>query len=558
MENKIHDFLLILKEFEKNKTYWSKYGSDFIITSLILFVFSIIVFNFYFLNLIGPIKHDWHKHRCNPAVMPFAGFINKPTNLSVIEYTNQNFAQCTNGILEKITRFAFIPIYMLLAIKTAIVDALMKVFKAFREFFDYLRRAITGNAQNLFTIFQRLLIPLYKFVAIISDFGSKMVGIVYTIFYFLISVLKTIFLTIFNIKEIIITILWLFAALIILTWIMFAVFSAMASIPFVGFVFAALASIAFIAAIAMTILFLIALIPIISIIKFCGRVMNQSSSSVPDVPACFSGNTLVELNNGSKKLFKNLKVGDILKNDAKVTTFFKCSSYKQELFKLNDTIVTGNHRVYCDNNGLIPVNKHPNSTVIKDFREPYVYCINTSSKTIIINNMIFSDWDDIDNDDILDLHINCCDKNLLPYNFCKYDIHKFLNCGFHEDTIIDIDDGRSLKIKDIEVNDVLRFGEKVIGIVEIDATDICGVYEYYLDNNVILKCSKNIEISNNLGNINTSLLEGNKLNNVKKIYNLITNKHSFYTNGINVYDYNSGLEKFLRKTSYGISFSNHI
>ena len=172
--------------------------------------------------------------------------------------------------------------------------------------------------------------------------------------------------------------------------------------------------------------------------------------------------------------------------------------------------------------------------------------------------MIFSDWDDIDNDDLIDLQVNCCEKNILPYNFSKNDIHKYLNNGFHEDTKIDLDDGRSIKIKDIEVNDVLRFGEKVLGIVEIDATEINGVYEYYLDNNIILKCSRNIEIYNNLGNINTSFLEGNQINNTSKIYNLITNKQSFHTNGIKIMDYNNGIEKFLRKTAYGIAFTNYI
>ena len=47
------------------------------------------------MNRLKPIKADWTNQRCNPSIIPFAGLINAPPNTSKIEYTAENFSQCT-------------------------------------------------------------------------------------------------------------------------------------------------------------------------------------------------------------------------------------------------------------------------------------------------------------------------------------------------------------------------------------------------------------------------------------------------------------------------------
>ena len=51
-------------------------------------------------------------------------------------------------------------------------------------------------------------------------------------------------------------------------------------------------------------------------------------------------------------------------------------------------------------------------------------------------------------------------------------IHSYLDGGFVKDTQIEVEDGNSVSIQDIEVDDVLHNGEIVTGIVEIDATNL--------------------------------------------------------------------------------------
>ena len=147
-----------------------------------------------------------------------------------------------------------------------------------------------------------------------------------------------------------------------------------------------------------------------------------------------------------------------------------------------------------------------------------------------------------------DIKKNCCNNTNLPYNFTKKDIHKYLDAGFDENTTIELDDGRSIKIKDIEVNDTLRSGENVVGIVKIDCSDIAGLYEYSINDNTFFYCTGNILIKD-LGNINTFDLIPNNIKMAKFAYHLLTNTGSYVINGFRIGDYNTSIEKYLSSCS---------
>ena len=98
-----------------------------------------------------------------------------------------------------------------------------------------------------------------------------------------------------------------------------------------------------------------------------------------------------------------------------------------------------------------------------------------------------------------------------------------------------------VKIKDIKINDILSNDERVCGLVVLNKKDI---YDYNINLNNILTCSKNINIIDN--NINTNNLKGLKNEeNITKLYHLVTDKKSFVINNIRVGDYNTGIENFL-------------
>lgn len=269
-----------------------------------------------------------------------------------------------------------------------------------------------------------------------------------------------------------------------------------------------------------------------------------------DFDACFVENTLLQLWGGNKKKIKFIEIGDRLTDGSYVTALFKSTGIGHEYYSLNNTIVTGNHKLLHDET-WIPVHKHPNCIHLPDFETEFVYCLNTTTKRIPINGIIFSDWDELDDYDIFELKLKMMKYTMKP--LVPETIHKYLDGGFHGDTLIDLEDGNSVPISEIVVNDVLRFGEKVLAIVKIDANDLESIKEIELNkktivggNNLLFQ-EKDLAITKTFRTINIDCNEYEDRDNLGVLYHLVTDKASFYVNGIKFYDYNGCIEWILDK-----------
>ena len=161
---------------------------------------------------------------------------------------------------------------------------------------------------------------------------------------------------------------------------------------------------------------------------------------------CFDEDTVICLKNGEKRKIKDIKIGDILIDGGKVTAFFKASSKDREMYILNEILVTGNHTLIDQELGVIKVKNHPNSIKYGQYYKPYVFCVNTSTKKIPIKNILFLDWDEVDEMDVVMLRQEM--KDHLPDRFDLKHIHKFLESGLHPNTLIELEDGRSIPIKE--------------------------------------------------------------------------------------------------------------
>jgi hypothetical protein len=299
-------------------------------------------------------------------------------------------------------------------------------------------------------------------------------------------------------------------------------------------------------AIGNTVIMAAIMVPTIIMKAFMDDVMSLSTGSTPSIPSCFSEGTIISTADQGKKKIIDMDIGDKLADGSIVTGIMELSSRGQEVYKMDGVTVTANHSIYHDEMGWIRVDEHPQACCLDDFREPYVYCLNTDTKTIKIGKNTYADWDDLDDMDIAELRVNCADYGLLPREFKNKDIHTYLDSGLHENTSIELEDGQSVDIKDICVNDVLRFGERVVGIVKIDAENINGVYEYVLENGTKIKGSGNIQVKDpSLGNFNTFDLDGKEIGGTKYLYHLLTDCGYLVANGIRIADYNSGVEKYI-------------
>ena len=108
--------------------------------------------------------------------------------------------------------------------------------------------------------------------------------------------------------------------------------------------------------------------------------------------------------------------------------------------------------------------------------------------------------------------------------------------------LIKLDNNSYITIKDLD--DVLRFGERVVGIVKINGFDL-DTKIYHLENNQFIKGGPNLQIcDSDLGIINTLDIHGETIK-LEHVYNLITDTKTFTISGVKFYDYNSCLDKFL-------------
>ena len=104
--------------------FLDKYGGSLWLTVIISIVFFVAISYYHIYNNLQPIKSDWLNQRCNPGVIPFAGLINRPDDMSVYDFTAENFNYCIQNILQDIAGVFLAPIHYLVNSINIIVSEL--------------------------------------------------------------------------------------------------------------------------------------------------------------------------------------------------------------------------------------------------------------------------------------------------------------------------------------------------------------------------------------------------------------------------------------------------
>jgi hypothetical protein len=538
----------IKKQYDK-LSYFDNYGGSVILFILITILLVFLITSCVALSNVKLIKEDWANQRCKPYIIPIAGFINKPNNMSVNEFTKQNFVYCTQNILKTISGNALEPITfitnsstkLLNYMKDAINDSRAMTNKM-RTFFITIVKEIMGRLLNVIIPIQEIIIKFKDFAFKVQ--GTMVAGILSTlgIIYTLKSALKLV-------VKFIVTVLISLAAMITIFWLF----------PFTWGT-----------AIAGTATFVALSIPLAILLTFMTKVLGINTGlSIPKLQPppslkCFDKNTKIKMNDGTIKTIGELEVGDKLVNNILITSKIVVESKGSIMYNLNNVVVSNSHMVNYQNK-WIRVEEHPNAIKIEDYNEPYLFCINTENKIIEINNIVFTDWDEIYDDD-LDKIKNVKIKNVL-YNFNRYinyniddlivnnlDIHRFLDGGFEKNTEIKLKNGVIKSIKHISIGDILENGERVYGYVEIDGSNLIERAIYNLAKNRFINGGSNLNICDkNMGFTSTLDLDKKyKQNKItsdcdNKLYHLLTDSKTFNINGIKFYDYNSCIDLFLEK-----------
>lgn len=522
-----------IKNIEKmydKLTYFDQYGASvllFIITTILLII--LVSYCFTMIN-IQPILDDWPNQRCKPYIIPFAGWVTKPDGTTSSDYTLTNFTYCTQNILSGITGTMVEPITFVINTIKKVLDTIKEAINSVRAMFDKIRVFFKTMAQELMGRIMNMMIPLQKIIISMKDFLAKIQGSMTAGLFTLFGAYYTLKSLMGAIAQFIITILIALAIMVAVFWL----------IPFTWG-----------AAIANTAIFVAVAIPMSIILVFMVDVLKvQTSLSIPKIK-CFDKNTLITMNDGTVKKIIDVNVGDILEHNNSVTGKFKVETKGSDMYILNDIIVSDSHIVkHCEN--WIPVSNHPDSKKLGLYEEPYLYCLNTSSKIITINSLIFTDWDEIIEKDINTIF----ERSKFTLKERK-EIHQFLDGGFTENTIIKLKDESSKLIKDIKVGDILINTEYVYGLVEINGLDLHEQNTFTLGNTKIcggpnlIICDKNISVTTTIDlDKDRNCLNYKEELEIKKekLYHLLTDKNTFNIGNIKFYDYNASIDMFLDKS----------
>lgn len=524
-----------LKKMYENLTYFEQYGGSVFLFIIISIIFILAVSYCFVMINAQPIADDWPNQRCKPNIIPFAGLITRPDGVTASEYTAENFTYCVQNILSDITGSAISPLTFVSNGLLSVAKSISESLQAIRGMIDKVRTFAQSIFQEIMGRIMNIMIPLQEIIISFRDLVGKIQGTMTGGIFTLLGSYYTLKSLMGAIAQFIIIILISIAVMVAIFWI----------IPFTWG-----------AAITNTTIFIAIAIPMAIILSFMVDILKvKTSLGIPRIK-CFDKNTLFTMNDGTEKIISEIKVGDILSNNNEVTALIKVDTKGSSMYYLDGIYVSDTHKIFYYGK-WITICEHPHAIKVVEYNEPYLYCLNTSKKTIIINKLIFSDWDEIDENDVIEIT-----KNPFIKINKESDIHTFLDSGFEGLTPILLNNGNVKNIKDICVGDILQNGEKVYGIVKINGKNINEQYKFILGENLVLEGGPNLAICDKKIEEITTLAfpvysKTSKTSNIKielnkkhdKLYHLLTDKKSFQIGDIHFYDYNAAIDIFLKKNN---------
>jgi len=244
-----------------DNTFSGRYGIDIIKVCVVIFIFMSAVTYFQIQNKLMDVKREWPEYRCRPDVMPFAGWINAPEGVSPMDYTKQNFMDCTANTTKGVFDRPMSMVYVIFNVIMGVFKNILEVIEKFRLLFNRMRDTLKNIFLAVFNRIQNVLIPIHNMLIKMVDFFEKIKGILATFLLTFVGALWSFYSLIGSIYELVIIILVIMVIVIIVLWY----------IPFVGWVLA-------IAAIAV---FLTIAIPLILLGIVSRQITRQRTSRMP-------------------------------------------------------------------------------------------------------------------------------------------------------------------------------------------------------------------------------------------------------------------------------------
>tara|TARA_B100001093_G_C26850193_1_gene1024787 strand:- start:661 stop:2061 length:1401 start_codon:yes stop_codon:yes gene_type:complete len=330
-------------------------------------------------NIKEYLRDNWKDYRSNPLFMPFAGFISREKNETVLEASKRNFTSILNNIVTNILKILMIPIY-------PIIQGFISIISVFKNVLNNIRGQISVVRNILFRLFEKMYIRLQNGIAAIMFFFLK-----------LREGMKRSF-GLFNIVLYSIEHSYLF-------------FRSMMNSPIGEFGKIADG------------------IGISTAIFALGPFGPQSWRGA----MCFNPYTRIKLDNGEYEYMTNIGVGDVLEDNNEVLATLNIITKDKFIFDINNIEVTGEHIVkYGDK--WVKVEKHP-ERLLKRYDLDSLSCLITKNGIINIENTIFRDFIDTH-----DVETNRYIRNIIINHLNNESLENKHNGSYCDDNIYGIED----------------------------------------------------------------------------------------------------------------------
>lgn len=363
------------------------------------------IFLFIFINIVellciiyislkthaNEIKSNWAKERCKLNVIPFAGMIMEPTDMSQAEFTENNFIYCQQSIIQSIYEYITYPLRTMLEKLGSTYGDLINIIQSARILFAQIQSFTSKLIESSLNSIQALLFPLQQLFIVFQDISNKVGGVLTATMYVVMTIVSGIQAMFTVMVETIVGVFIILAAIIIFLFI------SPITLP-VGLV-------------------LLTSFAVLSghfnlILKFVKSVMGISPSKMmPHMPkkpkklkfrVCFHPETWAN----PYKRMKDIKVGDMLMDGSEVKAVFILLAGEETFYtpkgSSGSLLLTSTHKVQYEGR-WIPVKDHPDF-VINHYSvpkyTPIVYCVNTSTKRIRFSRYTFLDWDEVESDQL--------------------------------------------------------------------------------------------------------------------------------------------------------------
>ena len=267
----------ILSMYE-NIGYLGMYGTDVLLTILIIgIVLGIVSFATY-KAILTKLKDNWNTNKCIPFVIPFAGIIMPVPGQTASETTFENFNYCIQQDMSAVFGIIMMPLEFILYMIIAFLDVVLELIMAIIELLNWLKNQLSEIFKEIYNKIINFIIPVIEIVVHVRDMLGKINGILTTVLFTIMNIYN---LTVSGLANIINILVGLLIALIVTLLIAMAIATALYLVPF-----GAIAAVPIQAAALVVILGILTPVLVICVI-FHGAmqdIFNQSSEPPPHNP----------------------------------------------------------------------------------------------------------------------------------------------------------------------------------------------------------------------------------------------------------------------------------